>query len=325
MKMENNNWQEIENIFHQALGLEIKERGEYLLRSCAGDDLLRSEVESLLASSDSCDALLENPIFGTGMELMGQAGQASLCGKVIGSYLIEKMLGAGGMGDVYLAHDMRLERQVALKFLSNAFVNDVWAKRQFVKEARAAAMLNHPNICAVYGFEEAENFSFIVMQYVEGQTLAQLIAENEIEQINVPAIINQILEALATAHSHGIIHRDIKPSNIIVTSDGHVKVVDFGLAKIIHAKNSETAGLNQHLSQASQKGLIAGTISYMSPEQLRGDKLDFRSDIFSLGIVTFEVVTGQRPFTRDSDAETIFGNFNGPASTVKMPELPAGD
>ncbi|HEX9959708.1 MAG TPA: protein kinase, partial [Pyrinomonadaceae bacterium] len=221
-----------------------------------------------------------------------------------GSYVVGEKLGSGGMGEVYLAEDTRLDRKIALKFLSQAFVNDKWAKRQLIKEARAAAMLDNRNICAVYGFEEIGEFSFIVMQYVAGETLAELISKSAVKPAEILPITGQILEALATAHAHGIIHRDIKPGNIILTPDGEVKVLDFGLAKLINPKNSP-AGLNESLTQTSKNGFIAGTVAYMSPEQLRGEKLDFQSDIFSFGVLLYELVSGKRPFDRKSDAETI--------------------
>lgn len=313
--MNNKNWQQIETLFHTALDLDVKERSEYLNRSCIGDAALRREVESLLSSWNQHNDILEKSVFETGIELMGKTEKPALTGKTIGSYLIGEKLGSGGMGEVYLAEDMRLSRKVALKFLSHAFIDDKWAKRQLVKEARAAAMLEHPNICAVYGFEETDNYSFIVMQYVEGQTLAELISRGVITNPQVLPIGRQILEALATAHSHGIIHRDIKPGNIMVTPGGHVKVLDFGLAKLIQKHPS--AGLNEALSQASQNGLIAGTVAYMSPEQLRGEKLDFRSDIFSLGTLLFELVCGERPFSRKSDAETISAILSAPPPSLK--------
>jgi serine/threonine protein kinase len=310
------NWQQIETLFHTALDLSVTERHEYLTRCCAGDESLRREVESLLESLDTQDEFFEEPVFETGIGLMGKTDIVSLTGKTIGSYVIREKLGSGGMGEVYLAEDTQLDRKVALKFLSQAFVNDKWAKRQLIKEARAAAMLDNRNICAVYGFEEVGEFSFIVMQYVAGQTLAELITKRAIAQTEILPIVEQILEALATAHAHGIIHRDIKPGNIILTPDGQVKVLDFGLAKLINPKNSP-AGLNESLTQTSKNGFIVGTVAYMSPEQLRGEKLDFRSDIFSFGILLFELVTGSRPFDRKSDAETISAILTAPVPPLK--------
>jgi len=321
--MKTENWQQIETLFHTALDLDAKKRGEYLTRECADDGSLRREVESLLASFNTRDELFEQPVFETAIGLMGKTRETSLTGKTIGSYLIGEKLGSGGMGEVYLAEDTRLNRKVALKFLSQAFINDNWAKRQLMKEARATAMLDHPNICAVHGFEESGNFSFIVMQYVEGQTLAELIAKRNGIRKNVLPLGRQIVDALATAHAHGIIHRDIKPGNIMVTHTGQVKVLDFGLAKFI--QNQPSANSDEAVSQVSQNGLIAGTVAYMSPEQLRGEKLDFRSDIFSLGILLFELVGGERPFTRKCDAETISAILNAPPLPLQSAtDLPPG-
>src|SRR4030095_11235173 len=211
----------------------------------------------------------------------------------VGPYKILSALGQGGMGAVYLAENRRLNKKVALKFLSSEFITDNWAKRQLVKEAQAVAMLDHPNICAVYDFEEIGEHSFIVMQYVEGQTLSDLIRKKSLKPGQVVVLAQQIANALADAHAHGIIHRDIKPKNIMVTSSEQVKVLDFGLAKTIQ-KNLEEA--TDSISHLSREGLLVGTIAYMSPEQLRGEKLDYRTDIFSLGTVLYEMVCGKNPF-----------------------------
>ena len=205
------------------------------------------------------------------------------------------------MGEVYLAEDTKLGRKVALKFLSPEFVGDNWAKRQLIKEAQAVAMLDHPNICSVYGFEEHDEHSFIVMQYVEGDTLATLITEKKLEVDRVIDLTQQIVGAIAEAHAHSIIHRDIKPGNIMVTNMGQVKVLDFGLAKVIHRKQNIDAGV-ESVSQLSQNEMLQGTVAYMSPEQLRGEKLDYRSDIFSIGTVLYEMLAGINPgLLRDKD------------------------
>jgi tetratricopeptide (TPR) repeat protein/predicted Ser/Thr protein kinase len=226
------------------------------------------------------------------------------------------------MGEVYLAQDTKLGRKVALKFLSPEFVGDNWAKRQLMREAQAVAMLDHPNICPVYGIEEHEGHSFIVMQFVEGETLADMIRAQPLSAEQVLPLAQQIVGALAEAHSHGIIHRDIKPRNIMVTNTGQARVLDFGLAKTVHQKGNSEA-LADSISHLSQAGIVPGTVAYMSPEQLRAEKLDYRSDIFSLGTVLYEMVAGRNPFARESTAETISAiltqtpkptNQGGPAS-----------
>jgi serine/threonine protein kinase/tetratricopeptide (TPR) repeat protein len=303
--MEHKNWQLVEELFHNALELSGEERASYLNQTCSGDPSLRAEVESLIRALEQKPDLIEQPALNFGLRVLAKSAAGdSLVGKVFGSYEILSLLGKGGMGEVYLAYDSRLDRKVALKFLSSSLIDDHWAKRRLVKEAQAIARLDHPNICAVYGLEESGGYSFIVMQYLDGETLASLIRTTMIEPGRVCGLAVQMVNALVEAHSHGIIHRDIKPQNIMVTASEQVKVLDFGLAKHLERKQSLlTAGDNE--SRSSQLGLIIGTVAYMSPEQLRSEKVDFRSDIFSFGIVLYEIISGVNPFTRSSSAETI--------------------
>jgi len=206
------------------------------------------------------------------------------------------------MGAVYLAEDLRLNRKVALKFLSSDFISDSWAKRQLIKEAQAVAMLDHPNICAVYGFEETGEHSFIVMQYIEGETLSEVIRHGALTGNQIIPLAQQIVSALGNAHAHGIIHRDVKPKNIMVTPSGQVKVLDFGLAKTTPKTLEE---VTESISELARDGVLLGTVAYMSPEQLRGEKLDYRSDIFSLGTVLYEMVSGKNPYAHKTNAEVI--------------------
>lgn len=298
------NWQEVESIFHEALVLDGRRRSEYLDRACSGLASLRREVESLLKAYESRSHFMEDPAFEVGLRFLHSNEGKSFLGETIGLYKVLEALGKGGMGEVYLAEDTRLGRKVALKFLSPELVGDSWAKRQLIKEAQAAAMLDHPNICAVYGLEEIDGHSFIVMQFVEGETLAALIKARRIEPSYVLPVAKQIVSALAESHAHSIIHRDIKPKNIMVTASGQVKVLDFGLAKTIQERKNLEATLDS-VSNLSKTGLVQGTVAYMSPEQLRAETLDYRTDIFSFGTVLYELLTGQRPFARDSEAETI--------------------
>ena len=293
-----------EAIFHAALELKKEDRAAYLTEACLGDQFLYSEVTSLVSALESSGGFLDESILDDGMKLLGSSSGESMVGKSIGTYKITAALGTGGMGEVYLAEDSRLGRKVALKFLSREFVGDNWAKRQLIKEAQAVAMLDHPNICPVYGYEEDDDYDFIVMQYVEGETLAQLIRNQSLQLDRIVRLAQQIIGAIAEAHAHGIIHRDIKPKNIMVTPSGQVKVLDFGLAKTIQPKPSfdDTADSVSHLSQ---KGLIPGTVAYMSPEQLRAERLDYRSDIFSLGTVLYEMLCGKNPNSHGTNAEVI--------------------
>ena len=302
--MKHRNLNQIETLFHEALDLKPADRVAYLTEACSGDESLYSEVVSLLAAFETGSDFLEQPTFDLGMKVMGGKSDGSLAGKEIGPYRILSPLGKGGMGEVYLADDMRLGRKVALKFLSSELVGDNWAKRQLTKEAQAVAMLDHPNICPVYGIEEHGDYSFIVMQFVEGKTLAELIREKSLDLSELLALARQIVSALAEAHAHGIIHRDIKPKNIMVTPNRQVKVLDFGLAKTIQrAQGRELAA--DSISHLSQIGLVQGTVAYMSPEQLRGERLDYRSDIFSLGTVLYEMASGKNPYAHGNHAEII--------------------
>jgi serine/threonine protein kinase/TolB-like protein/Tfp pilus assembly protein PilF len=295
------NLREIEEMFHRVLDVNPEERAGYLDEVCEKDVDLRREVDSLIAAYESGSGLLDEGAVTLAMKVLGSEQEPSMAGQEVGPYKILSKLGQGGMGAVYLAENSRLNKKVALKFLSSEFITDNWAKRQLVREAQAVAMLDHPNICAVYDFEEIGEHSFIVMQYIEGQTLSDLIRKKSLKTGQMVILAQQIANALADAHAHGIIHRDIKPRNIMVTPSGQVKVLDFGLAKTIQ-KNLEDA--TESLSHLSRDGLLIGTIAYMSPEQLRGDKLDYRTDIFSLGTVLYEMVCGKNPFAHKTDSKS---------------------
>ena len=311
--MKHNDPEQVENLFHAALELAATERSVYLSSACLGNKDLCEEVESLIAAYEEGNGFIEQPAFDMGMKLLGDSLNASLVGQEIGEYKILRRLGKGGMGEVYLAQDIRLERQVALKFLSPEFVGDNWARRQLIKEAQAVAALDHPNICPVHGIEEIGEHSFIVMQYVEGETLADLIRARSLTTSEVVQLARQIISAIAEAHAHGIIHRDLKPKNIMVTPAGIVKVLDFGLAKTINKRQSAMMK-GDSSSHVSQVNVIPGTVAYMSPEQLRGEKLDYRSDIFSLGTVFYEMACGKNPFAHENNADVI--------SSILTSELP---
>ena len=302
--MQRSDPKQVEAIFHAALDLPPQDRTAYLREACSGNDILYAEVESLISALENGDSVFEESGFQLGMEILSNSSAESMAGKTVGAYNVLSRLGKGGMGEVYLAEDKRLERKVALKFLSSELMGDNWAKRQLVKEAQAVAMLDHVNICPVYGIEEDGDHIFIVMKYVEGETVADLVRARALPVNEALPIAQQIVSALAEAHAHGIIHRDIKPGNIMVTKNGQVKVLDFGLAKTIQQKHG-LAGAADSTSHLSQTGAVAGTVSYMSPEQLRGERLDYRSDVFSLGVVFYEMLSGKNPYARQSTAETI--------------------
>src|SRR5437867_1918301 len=226
-----------------------------------------------------------------------------MIGEAISHYRILQKLGAGGMGEVYLAEDTKLNRKVAIKFLPTDSVISEQANKRLLREARAAATLDHPNICAIHEVGEEDGRSFIVMQYVEGETLEARMKRKTLEMSESLSIATQITDALAEAHARGIIHRDIKPSNIIITSRGQAKVMDFGLAKsMLTTDGIDTEAATQTL--LTTPGAVVGTVPYMSPEQVKGEKVDARTDIFSFAIVLYEMLSGRQPFANDSAAAT---------------------
>ncbi|MFY9556405.1 MAG: serine/threonine-protein kinase, partial [Blastocatellia bacterium] len=294
-------WQRIDGLLQEAIGRPRDERAAFLDEVCA-DEASRKEVESLISFHDQAANFLEVPAFEAAAGLLADQVD-SLVGLAVGSYRIEKLLGAGGMGEVYLAGDMKLDRSVAIKFLPAYLEADELAKRRLVREARAAAKLEHPNICATYEVAEEASRSFIVMQYVEGETLACRIQRRPLELRESLEVALQVADALAEAHSHGIVHRDIKPQNIMITPRGQVKVLDFGLAKVVRS-----TGLPEHEGQLqsvlSAPGIVVGTAPYMSPEQAKGvASVDARSDLFSIGVVLYESIAGRLPFSGASAIE----------------------
>src|SRR5262245_13644880 len=222
----------------------------------------------------------------------------------IAHYQIIKKLGQGGMGEVYLAEDTRLNRKVAIKFIPEQLEKNEQVSKRLIKEAQAAATLDHPNICSIYEVGECDGGNFIVMQYVEGETLSERNRRKPLELRESVEIVAQVADALSEAHSRGIIHRDLKPQNIMITARWHQKLRDFGLATVVSREPSmESDAATWTL--LTEPGMIIGTIPYMSPEQVRGEGLDVRSDVFSLGVVLYEILTGRRPFFNDSAAATM--------------------
>jgi serine/threonine protein kinase len=313
-RMIEKNWMQVKEVFAQAVQHEPGERDEFLDRVCSDDLALRSEVESLLNSLDSAETFLESPAY-VGADSPGVEGQCLTAGQKIGHYEVVKKLGSGGMGEVYLALDSKLNRSVALKVLFKNVSSSDESKRRLMREACAAATLDHPNICAIYEISESDEYSFIVMQYVEGETLAEMLEHGPLDLDQALDIGIQIADALEEAHSHRIIHRDIKPANIIVNEKGVAKVLDFGLAKFIDAKS-----LADSARQLSTSGAVMGTVPYMSPEQLRGKMLDARTDIFSFGGVLYEMVTGKQAFPEDNHAESISAILNDQPDLPRVPD-----
>ena len=305
--MDAGRWQRIEQLVQAALDCEPSDRTALLERECGSDDELRVEVESLLASAQPAENFLETNVAGHAAKLFNEIDtNRSLIGRQIGPYSILEKLGSGGMGEVYLARDVRLGRKVALKLLEPHLVGDSNTRTRFLREARLASSLDHPNICTIHEVGEMEGRPFMAMQFVQGQTLRQVIGGRPLELDALLSIALQVADALAAAHMRGIIHRDIKPANIIVTARGQAKVLDFGLAKLLEQKEDEAT---THLTMT---GAIMGTPACMSPEQARGESVDHRTDIFSFGVVLYELATGRIPFQGRSRADVISALLNQP-------------
>ena len=295
--MDADRWSRIERLYHHAAGLTVPDRATFLARECDGDPTLLKEIESLLAE-DSADApFLDEPALAVAARLVADDVPV-LTGRMFGPYRIDGLLGSGGMGDVYRAYDTVLERDVAIKILPEAFNDDPDRLARFKKEAQFLASLTHSNIAAIYGVHEAVGLRGLVLELVDGDTLAERIARGPIPLHDAMRIARQIGDGLDAAHQRGIVHRDLKPSNIKVTRDGTTKILDFGLAKSSAASSGAEDGLSA--IAAASSGHALGTPSYMSPEQARGDFVDKRTDIWAFGCVCFEMLTGLPAFRRET-------------------------
>src|SRR5438477_1566249 len=298
--------QTIEETFHAALDCEAGQVSAFLDRQCAGDTLLRTKVEALLASHRKAETSVETSIAAVAANLIENRQSNSLIGRTIGHYRIEQRIGAGGMGEVYLASDMNVDRSAALKVLPAHLTEDAQRLRRFEREARAIAGLNHPNIMTIYEVGSADSTRYIASELIEGETLHQRLARGPVAISEAVEIAAQVATALAAAHSAGVVHRDIKPQNIMLRPDGYVKVLDFGIAKLAEQELSPTITEAKALRfMETNVGSILGTISYMSPEQARGVSADKRTDIWSLGVVIYEMIAGHPPFTGDTPREVI--------------------
>ncbi|MEP6922207.1 MAG: FlgO family outer membrane protein [bacterium] len=301
-------WEQIKPLFHAALEHEPAQRPTFLARVCADDGPLRHELQSLLESHEQAESFIETPASDVAAELLAEDQPGLGAGQMVGPFRIAKVLARGGMGEVYLADDSRLGRKVALKLLPPQFTVNADRVRRFEQEARAASALNHPNIVTIHEIGKTESLHFIATEFVEGETLRQHMANAQMKLDEVLNIATQIASALAAAHAAGIMHRDIKPENVMIRPDGYVKVLDFGLAKLVEQKNTSFLGLREPTQSAA--GLILGTVSYMSPEQAKGERLDERTDIFSFGVVVYEMLAGQTPFAGESMSETFANLIN---------------
>jgi serine/threonine protein kinase len=311
-------WRQIDRLYQAALERDANERGAFLDEACAGDEELRREVESLLAANEKAkeaEDFLNEPALQVAAQAIADDHAQSLTPRKLGRYQILSLLGRGGMGEVYLAEDPRLGRKLALKLLPQEFTLDRERVQRFKQEARAASGLNHPNIITIFEIDqvqtEAGGVHFIAEEFIDGQTLRQRLAGGAMKLSEALDVAVQVASALAEAHAAGIVHRDIKPENIMLRRDGYVKVLDFGLAKLTEVGSGERTPSTtpdsplQTPSLHSDPGIMMGTPRYMSPEQIRGRQVDARADIFSLGVVLYEMVAGRVPFDGGAAGEVV--------------------
>src|SRR2546430_11016182 len=318
--------QTIEEIFHGALDQEPDQIGAFLDAACEGDELLRRKVEALLASHHRAGVFIETPVAGIATRII-ENGQADLLvGRTIGHYKISKRIGTGGMGEVYLATDMTAGRKAALKLLPERFTGDAERLKRFEQEARALVGLNHPNILTIYEIGEDDSTHYIASELIEGETLRQRLMRGRIEIGEAVDVAIQVASALAAAHQTGIVHRDIKPENIMLRPDGYVKVLDFGIAKLAEQEVPATIPTEEALLLVETNlGSILGTVRYMSPEQAYGAPVDKRTDVWSLGVVLYEMVTGHAPFTGETAGEVMASilGMEAPPLTSSIAQTPA--
>jgi serine/threonine protein kinase len=297
-------WAAVKRIHQSALERDPSERDTFLDESCAGDESLLREVQSLLSYEHDAESFLDRPAMDVAPRLSGEPHAHPLVGSTLSHYQVVSLLGAGGMGEVYLARDPRLDRTVALKILPSDVASDPDRMQRFEREARAASALNHPNVATIYDVGESDGIHFIAMEHVDGETIAERIGEQPLTPSEVIDIAVQAADALDVAHAKGITHRDIKPANLMLTQRGHVKVLDFGIAK---TTGGDALAPNDDWSveQRTALGRVIGSGPYMSPEQIMGGDVDPRSDVFSLGVVIYQMATGRLPFSGATRADMI--------------------
>jgi len=319
-------WHQIEHLYNKALEMDESQRTAFLREACAGDDDLRRDLERLLAAQADVASFLEDPALSEIAREFAAARSSSWAGRRIGNYHFLSLVGAGGMGEVYRARDTKLKREVAIKILPDEFSVDPNRVSRFQREAELLASLNHPNIAAIYDLEEVNEFRFLILELVEGETLDERLKHGLIPLDEALQIAAQITDGLAAAHERGIIHRDLKPANIKLTPEGRVKVLDFGLAKVFAGEE-----VDSHLSNSprqtppSSPGMILGTAPYMSPEQANGAVQDPRTDIFAFGAVLYEMLTGQRAFPGETPGDILAAVIRAEPDWRKLPaDTPPG-
>jgi hypothetical protein len=327
--MDAKRWMQIKEVYDRALDFCGGGREDFLAEACGDDANLRREVESLLAAHEDAGSFLQSPaVEVAAIEIVADevtSPSPQLIGRKLANYRIVSLLGRGGMGEVYLAEDNRLRRKVALKLLPAQFTNDAERVRRFKREAAAASATNHPNILTIHEIGQIEQTHYLVTEFVAGETLRQRLTQGRVQLMAALEVGVQVASALEAAHEAGIIHRDIKPENIMLRPDGLVKILDFGLAKLTdHSRPEIDNQASTIVGASTEAGVVMGTPRYMSPEQARGVKMDGRTDIFSLGVVLYEMIAGQAPFAGATTADVIAAILERePAPlTQYLPEAP---
>lgn len=304
-------WNQINEIFHSALDVKTGDRFRFVESQSNGDEAIFTEVKKLLNAHEEAKSFIQKPVAGDALQAISDADGATMIaptpmvstGELVGHFEVIRQVGRGGMGEVFLARDKNLERDVAVKILPKDFTADTSRVNRFIREAKAASALNHPNILTIHEIGEFEGTRFIASEFVDGQTLTTFISSERLSLKKILDIAKQIVSALQTAHEAGIVHRDIKPDNVMIRRDRLVKVLDFGLAKLL--ENDASAKSANPSLNSTIPGLIMGTPNYMSPEQARGTDIDFRTDIFSFGVVLYEMLAGKLPFGGESVNDVI--------------------
>jgi len=315
-------WEHVKDVFEAALARQGADRAEYLAAACKGDESLRQKVESLLAGDELAGSFLEHlpEVSVDPNPTEGSEPADFQIGQTVSHYRIAAKLGQGGMGTVYRAMDLQLHRPVAIKVLRHRSLREMDPDRRFMREARTASALNHPHICHIYEVGEADGIRFIAMEYIEGKTLEAAIGKGPLALPEILRFGAQAADALAEAHTHGIIHRDIKPSNLMIGPRDELKILDFGIAKINSGPEAGAAGVSRNSMTGT--GILMGTVQYMSPEQLLGRDLDHRTDVFSLGLVLYEMATGRPALQGRTQIETIDRILHGTHEPLaQRPEL----